>query len=381
MRKKILFTILIFFLTLHSLGVVGLVHAQDTSDLDQKIAELTAKIAATQNSAKTLSGEIGYYDDQIALSTLKITQSERYISSINLKIDQLENSLKSKSQLLALQISQTYKQGPVDPIQLLFSTSDFSQFIAKFKYTQLLQETNRRFLSQAQRVQSDYAQQKVMIQGAQKKIEQQKVVLASLRTAKDTLLTQTKNNEAVYQKQLADAIAQRNAITNFIGSQGGASLLSNQTVCNDWGCYYNQRDTQWGNLPLGNSSDSVARYGCLVSSVAMVSTHKGKNLKPSDIAMTPSAFWSNTGYLNYVITVNSINISRSYSANIDQQLSAGNPVIVGVYNGPAHFVVLKSGSKGDYVMNDPYLENGHDVKFTDHYPVSSITYAGILSFN
>lgn len=381
MRKKIIYSFLVFFLTLYSLSGAGVVFAQDTSDLDQKITELTAKIAAAKNSAKTLSSEIGYYDDQIILSTLKITQSERYISSINSKIDQLENSLKSKSQLLAVQISQSYKQGAVDPVQLLFSTSSFSQFIAKFKYAQLLQESNRRFLSQAQRIQSDYAQQKNMIQDAQKKIEQQKVYLTSLRATKDNLLKQTKNDEANYQKLLADAIAQRDAITSFISRQGGASLLSNQTVCSDWGCYYNQRDSQWGNYFLGDSKYTVANYGCLITSISMVASHFGKNLKPTDIALTSDAFYGNTGYLYYNITVNSINISRSYTANIDQQLSSGRPVIVGVYKGPEHFVVLKSGSNGNYVMNDPYVKDGHDVKFTDHYPVSSITYAGTVTFN
>jgi peptidoglycan hydrolase CwlO-like protein len=356
-------------------------HAQDASELDKKIAELTAKIAAAKNSAKTLSSEIGYYDDQISLSALKITQSERYIGSINSKIDQLENSLKDKSKLLAVQISQSYKQGAIDPVQLIFSASDFSQFIARFKYAQLLQESNRRFLSQAQRVQSDYAQQKTMIQDAQKKIEQQKVYLTSLRATKDNLLRQTKNDEATYQKLLADAIAQREAISSFISRQGGASLLQNQTVCNDWGCYYNQRDTQWGNLYLGDSKYTVANYGCLISSVSMVASHYKKNIKPTDIALTADAFYGNTGYLYYNITINGITINRSYSANIDQQLASGKPVIVGVYKGPEHFVVLKSGSNGNYVMHDPYVKDGHDVKFTDHYPVSSITYAGTLSFN
>jgi peptidoglycan hydrolase CwlO-like protein len=382
MRKKIIFLSFLFFTsTLLLFYSSTLTYAQTADELDAKIAELTAKITAVKNSAKTLSSEIGYYDDQIALSSLKITQSERYISSINSKIDQLENSLKSKSHLLAVQISKSYKQGAIDPVQLIFSTSDFSQFIAKYKYAQLLQEINRRFLSQAQRVQSDYAQQKIMIQDAQKKIETQKIYLTSLRATKDNLLKQTKNDEATYQKLLADAIAQREAITSFIDRQGGASLLSNQTVCNDWGCYYNQRDTQWGTSFLGDSKYTVASFGCLITSISMVASHYGINIKPKDIALTTEVFYGNTGYVYYNISVNGTNISRSYTANIDTQLAAGKPVIVGVYKGPAHFVVLKSGSNGNYVMHDPYIANGNDIKFTDHYPVSSITYAGTLSFN
>lgn len=376
MKKITLFLTVVFLLVF---PVV--VRAQTADELDKKIADLTAKISTAQNSAKTLASQISYYDDQIDLYTLKISQSQANILSISSKIDQLENSLRDKSRLLAVQISQSYKQGAEDPLQLFFSSSDFSNFVARFKYAQQIQETNRRFLYQTQHVQSNYAQQKLLVQDAKKKIEEQKTALTSLRGAKDSLLKQTKNDEANYQKLLSEAIAQRNAITSFIGSQGGASLLSNQTVCSDWGCYYNQRDSSWGGQTMGSSTDTLARYGCLVTSVSMIASHYGKSIKPPDIAHTLDAFYGNTGYLYYNITVAGININRTYSANIDSQLAAGKPVIVGVYNGPAHFVVLKSGSAGHYIMNDPYLENGHDVNFTDHYPLSSITYAGAVTVN
>ncbi len=386
MKKTFLFLLtsaLLLFFSFH-LAIADDNPCADPSrqdDCTKQIQDLTAKIAASQTQQKTLAGQIAYYDDQIALATLKITQSEENLASITAKINLLETSLKDRSRLLAEQIAQSYKQGPVDGLQLFFSSSGFSQFIVKFKYAQLTQELNRQSLYQNQVVQSDYAQQKQLVQDAQTKIESQKAALTSLRSAKDTLLQQTKNDEATYQKLLAQAIAQREAINSFITAQGGASILTNQTFCDDWGCYYNQRDSLWGNLPLGSSSYPVSRYGCLVTSVAMIASHNHKNIKPSDIALTPSAFFLNTGDLNYNITVNGVNISRSYSANIDQQLAAGNPVIVGVYNGPAHFVVLKSGSNGHYVMDDPYVENGHDINFTDHYPLSSITYTGILTFN
>jgi hypothetical protein len=56
-------------------------------------------------------------------------------------------------------------------------------------------------------------------------------------------------------------------------------------------------------------------------------------------------------------------------------------VIVGLFSGPDHYIVLKSGSGGNYVMNDPFMENGGDKNFTDKYSVSNIKLALTASFN
>ena len=66
---------------------------------------------------------------------------------------------------------------------------------------------------------------------------------------------------------------------------------------------------------------------------------------------------------------------------IDGELQAGRPVIVGLYSGPGHFIVLKSGSNGNYIMNDPFLENGSDVSFNSKYNVSNITEVDKISIN
>jgi len=204
--------------------------------------------------------------------------------------------------------------------------------------------------------------------------------------AKNNLLIATQNDEEKYQSLLSQAIAQRNAFLGFVNSHGGASILNNQTVQQDgWGYYYNQRDSQWGNSFMGSSHLTMADYGCLVTSVAMMATHEGKNLKPSDIANTPSAFFSpdaDTALLYWQFSVNGINVNLTSFpvSQIDQKLSNG-PVIVGLYSGPDHYVVLKSGSGGNYVMNDPFLENGGDKNFGDKYSVSNITLAFTVSFN
>ena len=61
------------------------------------------------------------------------------------------------------------------------------------------------------------------------------------------------------------------------------------------------------------------------------------------------------------------------TTTIDATLATGNPVIVGLdaYGG-THFVVLVSGSRGNYIMRDPYITNGDDISFSAHYSLRSI---------
>ena len=366
MKKLILFlifTLLLFYspALVFADACISLPLGKEREDCYQKILDSLA------SQANTLAGQIAFYDAQIKLVLSKITQTEDQIVSISAKINFLEDKLQEKSRLLETQIRLSYKQGQLDPLRIFLSSDDVSQLISRFKYLQIVQSTNRRFLAETQTIQNSYSQQKTLIQDSQKKLDAQKKNLASIRVERDNLLKQTKNSEASYQKLLAQAKAQLAAIRNFVS--GRATILNNQTVCDGWGCYYNQRDSQWGNIGLGGSNLSTAEYGCLVSSSAMIATHYGKNLKPLDIAINSGAFFlgsdKETALLWDTITVNGVTIRRikgQSRSTAENELSAGRPVIAELFGG-GHFIVLKSGSNGNYIMNDPFTENGHDINF------------------
>ena len=58
---------------------------------------------------------------------------------------------------------------------------------------------------------------------------------------------------------------------------------------------------------------------------------------------------------------------------IDEELSAGRPIIAGLYSGPDHFIVIKGKNDKGYIMNDPFMENGGDRPLSDKYSVSDIS--------
>ena len=217
-------------------------------------------------------------------------------------------------------------------------------------------------------------QKKDALSAQNQSLATQQKSLSSTVASKSQLLTETSAKESTYQKLLAQAQAELNSFSNFTKNSGGAKLLANQTVCDKWGCYYNQRDTSWGGSALNGTQYTLASDGCLVTSVAMVMTHYGySGVTPASINANPSNFAAYyPAYLLNTISVGGVTASR-IAATIDSTLSSGNPVIVGMnVSGGTHFVVLVSGSNGKYIMRDPYIANGKDINFSSHYSLRAI---------
>jgi len=362
--------------------------SQQIQDLQNQISDYQNKISDLQSQENTLSSAIDILDSQTKLTELKIENAKQQIEALGHDVDitkkrigDLEGDLTTTTKALLGSMREVYQVGQVPPWQILLTSDNISNFFTHFMYLKAIEAYNQRTVYAAEQTKEDYANEKAILTS---KEDQQVVLQGQLqdynnqldtqKQAKQTLLSQTQGSEANYQHLLSQAQAQLNSFSNFTANQGGASLLSGQTVCDNWGCYYNQRDSQWGGNSLDGTEFSIASDGCLVTSLAMVYTHYGhKDVTPQSINSNSSNFASYyPAYLLYHVVANGTPSDR-VSADIDSTLSSGNPVIVGVdaYGG-THFVVLTSGSNGNYTMNDPYLANGHALNFTDHYTMGSI---------
>lgn len=383
---------IVFFIFISVVCAGSFVFAQTSeSDQQKRIDELKQKLTSIGNQKRTLSTQIQQMDTQISLTTIQIKNSEQKIietqneiEKLGSRIDNLDSSLNTLSKLLLKQVVRGYKTQSVSLVEIVFEAHDISDLTNKIKYQHATQNNNQKLLVQVQEAKANYEEQKVVREQKKQELDQlvislnaQKESLKTQQVQKERLLAETNNDESTYQTLLAQAEAQLKGFGRFVANQGGSSLLSNQTSCDDWGCYYNQRDSQWGGNSLNNTGYTLASDGCLVTSMAMIYTHFGhRNVTPQTINSNPFNFASYyPAYLNMTIVADGTTSTRVYSA-IDSELSNGRPVVVGIsYDGgpnPDHFLVLISGSNGDYKMNDPYTPNGHNIPFTDHYSVGSI---------
>jgi peptidoglycan hydrolase CwlO-like protein len=348
------------------------------------IQQYQSEISKLQGQASTLKNQIAQFDTQIKLTTIKIIQTQEQISMLGGRINQLGDSLDALTEAFNSRAVETYKLSKFENnLMYILTAYNVEDAVSKFHYLQKIQEEDQSLLKRLRDAQTAYQGQKADQEVLQKQLKTQQANLNAQKLAKNNLLSATRNDEARYQQLLSQAKAQLSAFQNFVTRQGGASILSNQTKCNDWGCYYNQRDSLWGGIGMGGSSYTMANYGCLVTSVSMLASHYGKNIKPIDIATSGDAFVPGTGYLYHSFTVNGINVSLSSvsKSQLDSELSAGRPVIAGLYSGPDHFIVILRKEGDKYIMHDPFLENGSERPLTDKYNFSDISSLRLVSFN
>lgn len=365
--------------------------SKEQQELQNKINDLQNKVKEKQGQAKTLSSQIAAMDNQVKLTELRISSTKQQIVAISediqtatKKIETLEKSLENLTKILVNRIVATYEVGSIPSLSILLSSDNASDFLSRLDYLRIAQESDKRLVFATQQAKNDYVTQKNIFEDKKKKVEALKAQLESYtkqltvdKQNRQRLLTETRGDEANYQRLLAQAEAQLRAFSNFTASRGGASILSNQTACDDWGCYYNQRDSSWGNNALNHTQYTLASDGCLVTSMAMVYTHYGyRGVNPQTINSIPENFASYyPAWLKHAISVDGKSSTRVRDA-IDGNLSAGHPVVVGIsYDGGPiadHFVVLVSGSNGNYKMHDPFTPNGRNIPFSDHYSVGGI---------
>ncbi len=361
---------------------------QQIAILNQQIVEYQAELKKIGSDKATLNQAISALDLQHREVEAGIFVTQKQINSTELQIQQLGGQITNTSQTidtqrqaLAKELRNLQVSDGQTLIEQLLSSGGLSQAADDINAILEMQsgiqndintlQTQKSSLTDSQNI----SQQKHDALAKQEAVlVSQKQSLAATEQAKTQLLAETNAKESVYQRLLAQAKAELDNFSKFTQNAGGSKLLGDQTVCDSWGCYYNQRDTAWGAVPLNGTRYTLASDGCLITSMAMVMTHYGyRDVTPVTINNNPSNFAAYyPAYLLFTIHVDGVSATRK-SSYIDKTLATGNPVIVGLHAyGGTHYVVLVSGSRGNYIMRDPYIPNGNDISFSSHYSFGEI---------
>ncbi len=363
-------------------------HTAEIAQLNQEIAKYQAEIQKTGADKKTLQAAINTLDLQRKKVETQILETQNQITTIKLEITQLGSNISDTQSTIegdkaalaedVRSLSATDEQPLI--LQVLFANSlasAWSDVDATLQVQTAIQDQVQALAAKENHLTADQA----ISVGKQIVLSEQKQNLAGEQTAltqtqlqKTRLLIETNAKESNYEKLLSRAKAELEGFSTFATNAGGFGLLSNQTSCDSWGCYYNQRDSAWGNDPLDGTQYSLKSDGCLVTAMAMVMTHYGyRNVTPVTINTNPGNFASYyPAYLLFTIHVDGVSATRK-AATINATLATGNPVIIGLYAyGGTHFVVLTKKIGNDYLMRDPYIPNGKDISFDAHYSLRNI---------
>jgi hypothetical protein len=161
-----------------------------------------------------------------------------------------------------------------------------------------------------------------------------------------------------------------------------------------------QNDEKWKNTKLGNSSETIGSWGCLLTSATMMLNGIGYSETPETVnekmkraggfnsaLFIPGVLpyiWPNCAYRD----MQPCEAFPAPIAQIDAAVTAGKPVILQVdWNKQAgvqtHFVLVKEKKGNDYVLYDPYKYGGDgpnkEVLLTTRYKYNGATLESEIS--
>lgn len=193
----------------------------DKDHISQKIQCLTGKIGQLNSQASTLKNQISQFDAQIKLTTLKITDTQNKIDLLGGRIDQLEVSMNDLTKAFSGRAVETYKMSRFsDAVIFVMTAGDLTNAVSRYHYLQKIQEADRSLLTRLQETQTMYQGQKTDQETLQKQLTLQQQNLSSQKVAKARLLKDTQNSEVRYQKLLAEAKAEYEAIQSILAGKG-----------------------------------------------------------------------------------------------------------------------------------------------------------------
>jgi peptidoglycan hydrolase CwlO-like protein len=384
MFKKIV--ILLLFIVSCFYFLPRLVKADDQSDLEKKAAEYSQKLTELGSAKNTLSNQIKLLDSQYQLTLVKITQTENSIktleseiASLNVEIGKLEIQINQLSIAYIHQTVQNYKLEKRIPAFAFLFSANLNTYLEQQRYVTSVQKNSQNNLIDMETIRTNYdiqkqakAKKQADLEVLQTTLASQKNSLSNQKDTKNSLLQITKNDEKKYQQLLMEV---QSKLASFNNSSAGC--LSSAAGGGSDGNYYSQIDPRWCKQYIGlQTKYTIGGAGCYLTSMSMVLKKIGININPSVYAADPSRFTSTadlieptppSGYTYKKIIGNNASI-------IDNELKSDRYVIVEVpmpgSPSGSHFIVLISGSNGNYKMHDPW--RGADLNFSSYYSVSRI---------
>lgn len=186
--------------------------------LEQEAEKYRGSIAEEQFKAKSLQGEINILNNQINKIQAQITITSKNIDKTRIEILSFESNIKEtqksidyKKDAISRLLSEVYKQDNENLLLVLLKNLNISNFFVK---TQALASVNTSLLGLIEELrgekvnlETEKSQSEVKRQELENLNQKQKLQnnsLSQTKTGKNQLLTQTKGQEAQYQKMLEE---------------------------------------------------------------------------------------------------------------------------------------------------------------------------------
>lgn len=204
---------------------------------EQKISELQGQQKTLSSAITLLNSKVKLTQAQILSTATQIEQLQVEIATLGTVIEDLNKELDKLTTVFVARVRESYKDRDTNPLILFFATKDYNTFQNRLKYLQLAQKRDQVILKELETAKVNFDQQKklkeekqIEIELLKASLEKQQVTLKQQQSEKQTLLTQTKNSEKIYQDLLAKAVAELAAIESIIAGNGSEVEVGDVSV-------------------------------------------------------------------------------------------------------------------------------------------------------
>lgn len=250
MRKKILFSFLLLFLSLF-LGQSSFVCGQTAEAIDQEIKNLNTQIEnqrkqlefvqsqqkqysslikKKEQEQSTLKDQLDILDDRASMVELEIEAAKIEISKNNLEtrkiaidIDNNNKTIEKEKNHISNLLKLLYKQNRTTPIEILLLNNSLTDFINQVKYLENTNDELSQSLSSLEKSKEQLEKQEKILQEKEEKLnelkqelEKKQIILEGELENKTFLLSETKKSEQEYRKLLELAKREQEKAANEI---------------------------------------------------------------------------------------------------------------------------------------------------------------------
>lgn len=317
--------------------------------LKQKVAQSQSAADQKANEAGTLKAKLAGIDAQINAAQEQLNLTNAEISATQKRIDEANKELDRQKDILRQNIKLIYKEGSVSPIEIIASSSNLSDFVAKQEYLSAIKNKIDQNLEKIDTLKKELDNKKDQLTGLS---TQQKSVydrIASQRAEQQSLLARTQGDEANYRqvasqdnakiaelrRQQAAIIASFSSNVRYGGSGGypWAGAPWPNTIADPWGMYQRQcvSYTAWKvastgrNMPYWGGRGNASQWP---GNARAAGIPVDGNPRVGDVAISSAGYY---GHAMYVEAVHggTVHVSQ-YNANWDGAYSTSDVSAAGL---------------------------------------------------
>ena len=197
---------------------------QQIEALEHQAEQLRHSIAETQEEAQSIQQQLNAINTQVRAIQLEIdrtaaqiNKTSTQISNVQSNISTTQSKIEYQKSSLAQLLLDMQKRDEENLLMILFKNRNLSDFFQQAHYTATLNSTLVNTVEELKDTKHDLAEQKTDLESRKRELEflrqqqsAQKTILANAQNEQKKLLTETKGQEAQYQKILADVERQKN---------------------------------------------------------------------------------------------------------------------------------------------------------------------------